>query len=218
MNILVVGDLHAPFTHPDYLRFCKKLRRKYRTKHTVFIGDIVDNHALGFYTHDPNGMSAGNETVEARKEVQKWYKIFPYVDVCIGNHDARGSRVAEKAGLPQDYLGSYSKVWDTPTWNWAFEHHWDDVAYIHGTGMSGKDIAINCAIQRRESVVLGHTHSYAGIKWHFNYNSAIFGMNVGCGLDDRAYAFAYAKDNVVKSCLGAGVVLNGVGYFCPMLP
>ena len=57
-NILVVGDLHEPFTRKGYLEFCKSIYYKYNCNEVVFIGDIIDNHYSSFHDTDPDGRSA----------------------------------------------------------------------------------------------------------------------------------------------------------------
>ena len=96
-------------------------------------------------------------------------------------------------------------------------HIIDEVLYEHGTGSSGKDAAMNLAIQKRISTVIGHVHSYAGVKWHSNPKSRIFGLNAGCGIDCKQYAFHYSKAFPVRPVLGCGIVFNGdYAAFVPM--
>lgn len=209
MIVGAVGDLHLHFAHPGYRRFIQDTFRRHRVTHVHFVGDIVDLHALSFWEHDPNGLSAEDEAALAYEEVQRWYKTFAKATVCIGNHDERHYRVARKSGLPDRYLRGYADVWQTPGWKWAFEHTLDGVLYEHGTGTSGKDAALNLAIQKRSSVVIGHVHSYAGVKWHANQTSNIFGLNAGCGIDCRAYAFAYGRTFPVRPVLGCGIIKDG---------
>jgi predicted phosphodiesterase len=215
-RILCVGDLHEPFTHPRYRDFCKDVRKTWKTKETVFIGDLVDLHALSFHEHDPDGMSPGEEVRTAKAEVAKWHKTFPKARVCIGNHDARTLRLARKAGLPIEALRDFKDIWGTPTWEWDWEFDIDNVLYLHGTGASGKQAAANLMMKRRKSVVIGHTHTNAGVNYHMNHDGRIFGMNVGCGIDCKGYAFAYAKDFADRPNLGCGVVIDGVAHFIPM--
>lgn len=213
----IVGDIHLPFSHPGYLAFCRDTFAKYRVDKTVLIGDIVDAHALSFHDHDPNGMSANDEADAAEAGVEKWYKQFPDARVTIGNHDARHFRAAQKAGIPDRYVRQYKDVWSTPNWKWDLEHTIEGVLYEHGTGSSGKDAAFNRAVAQRCSVVMGHVHSYAGIKYHSNPFSRIFGLNVGCGIDISAYAFDYGKMFPVRPVLGCGIVIDGdLGFFVPM--
>lgn len=213
----IAGDQHKPFEHPGYLDFCRDTWNKWKATIFVNIGDVVDAHGLSFHEHDPNGMSAELEATEAGKGITRWYKAFPTMKVCIGNHDCRPFRVAKKAGMPDRYVRNYAQVWKTPKWNWRLEHKIDGVLYEHGTGSSGKDAAYNRAISQRCSVVMGHVHSYAGVKYHANPFSRIFGLNVGCGVDIGAYAFDYGKMFPVRPILGCGVVIDGdQGIFIPM--
>lgn len=217
MRIGIVGDLHAPFVHPMYLRFCQDIFEAWQVDRVHFVGDIVDLHALSFWDHDPNGLSAEDEAVASVESVGQWYRTFPRATVCIGNHDERHYRVARKHGLPDRYLRSYADVWRTPRWNWRFEHEMDGVLFEHGTGTSGKDAALNLAVQKRTSVVIGHVHSYGGVKWHANPFDVIFGLNAGCGIDCKAYVFAYGKSFPIRPVLGCGVVIDGrEAYFEPM--
>ena len=98
-NVLVIGDLHAPFIKKGYLEHCKKIYKKYKCNKVVFIGDIIDNHYSSFHDTDPDGFSAGQELDRAIAMVQKWYKAFPKAFVCIGNHDAIICRKAFSAGM-----------------------------------------------------------------------------------------------------------------------
>jgi hypothetical protein len=217
MIVGVIGDQHMPFVHPAYLAFCRDTFSKYSVQQVVNIGDVIDAHALSFHDHDPNGMSAEEEANAAMLSVQKWYRAFPGSLVCIGNHCARQFRAAQKAGIPDRYVRKYEDVWQTPKWKWALEHKLDGVLYEHGTGSSGKDAAFNRAVSQRCSVVIGHVHSYAGIKYHANPFSRIFGLNVGCGIDVGAYAFDYGKMFPVRPILGCGIVIDGdQGLFVPM--
>lgn len=218
MRIGVVGDLHSPFIHPMYRRFCMDKFAFWKVDHVHFVGDIVDQHALSFWDHDPNGMSAEDEALVAAPDVKVWHRTFSDATVCIGNHDERHYRLARKHGLPDRYLRSYADVWETPSWNWKFEHKHDGVLYEHGTGTSGKDAALNLAIQKRTRIVIGHVHSYAGVKWHANPFNAVFGLNAGCGIDCRAYAFAYGKPFPVRPVLGCGIVIDGTCAIFEVMP
>lgn len=86
-NVLVIGDLHAPFVKSGYLEFCKEIYRKYQCSQVVFIGDILDNHASSYHEHDPDGMGAGEELRRAREIIERFHDEFPIAKVASGNHD-----------------------------------------------------------------------------------------------------------------------------------
>lgn len=209
-NVLVIADTHLPFEKEGYLDFCLKIKDKYKCGTIIHIGDEIDNCAISQYAKDPDGFSAGSEAELAQQSILDWYKAFPDVKVCIGNHSNRMFRLAHESGIPKRFLKTYEEMWNAPRgWRWA--DSWDilGVHYTHGTGGSGPNAALKRAIQLRRSVVIGHIHTEATIQYNVSAIDAIWGMQVGCGVDDKAYAFHYAKDNTKKSIVSCGVVLNG---------
>ena len=58
------------------------------------------------------------------------------------------------------------------------------------------------------SIVQGHIHTEAYVDWYCNKEHKLFAMQVGCGVDDRSYAMAYAKNFTKKYIVSCGVVLN----------
>ena len=209
-NVLVIADTHEPFSREGYLEFCRKIQEKYNCGRVVHIGDEVDNCAVSQYSKDPDGFSAGTEAAMALDGMQRWYEVFPEALVCIGNHSARMFRMAHEAGLPKRFLKSYEEIWNAPRgWKWSESWDIDGVHYTHGTGTSGPNAAMKIALQRRQSVVIGHIHSEATIQYNVSNVDRVFGMIVGSGVDDSAYAFNYAKDTIKKSVISCAVVLEG---------
>jgi len=212
MRVLVIGDIHEPCSRKGYLEFCKAIKRKHRCNQTVFIGDVIDWHAISFHAHHPESPGAWDEYELAFKGVHKWYKAFPNSKVCIGNHDARVIRVAGDNNIPAKFIREYKEMWDTPKWEWADDFTIDDVYYFHGVGYGGLHPAFNAARTMGMSVCMGHIHSVGGIKWMVSPLKRWFGMDVGSGIDDRKYAFAYGKHIKKKSVISCGVVLDGTPY------
>jgi metallophosphoesterase superfamily enzyme len=209
---LAIGDIHEPVSRKGYLQFCKDMYRKWKCDTVVFLGDIVDWSAISFHLRNPEGPGPAEEYRLAFEAIHRWYKAFPKAMVCIGNHDARPHRVAESVNIPAKFLRDYADLWKTPGWKW--DHHFiiDDVYYFHGRGCGGIHPAWNAMQTKQRSVVMGHIHSAAGIKWMANVDRRTFGMDVGCGIDDKAYAFVYAAEQLKRSILGCGVVANGIPY------
>ncbi|KKN22753.1 hypothetical protein LCGC14_0911890 [marine sediment metagenome] len=211
-RILVIGDTHAPCTHPGYLPFCRDLYDKYDCNKVVHIGDVVDNHAISFHAHHPDMPGPKDEYELALHEVAKWYKVFPRATVTIGNHDERIVRLAESVDIPPKFVRDYQDVWQTPKWHWTTDIVIDDVYYFHGTGNGGIHPAYNAMGKMLMSVVMGHIHTASGLKWKFNPTRRIFGMDVGTGIDERSLAFAYGRHMKQRSAVSAGVVLDGTPY------
>jgi predicted phosphodiesterase len=208
-RVLAIGDTHFPACHPGYLSFCTDLASKHNVDTVVHIGDVNDVHAISNHDRDPEAKGALEEFEEAGKMVKRWYRRFPAALVCEGNHDARVCRMASTVGIPARFLKGYNELYKTPGWNWKGEHIIDDVYYTHGTGCGGAYPAFNIATKMLMSVVSGHVHSAAGIWWRANPLRRMFGMNLGCGVDDKHVAFKYGENLKVRSILSAGLVLDG---------
>lgn len=202
-RILVIGDIHAPFTLDGYLEFCKETYAKYNCNQVIFIGDIIDNHYSSFHATDPDGMGGGDELDIAIKVVKKWAKAFPKADVTIGNHDRIIMRKAFDSQIPSRWIKSYNDVLGTK-WNWVEQIVYDNVQYVHGEGGTARTKSKNDMM----STVQGHIHTQAYCEWNVGKKFRIFGMQVGCGVDAKSYAAAYAK-NFKKQAIGCGVVLGG---------
>jgi predicted phosphodiesterase len=205
-NVLVIGDLHAPFIKKGYLDHCKETKKKYKCNKVVFIGDILDNHASSYWESNPDGMSAGDELDNAIKTLKPWVKSFPNAFVCFGNHDRIIARKLMSSGLSNRWIKNFNEIIDAPGWTFGTEKVIDDVLYFHGEGAMNLRATI---LNRRQSVVAGHFHTKAEIIYNASEKDLLFGMAVGCGIDDKSYAMEYAKFNVKKSIISCGVVLEG---------
>lgn len=209
---LAIGDPHEPVAHPLYRKFCQDVAESWGVDRIVFVGDLFDLHAISFHAAHPECPGPKDEYELAKAKAQLWYKAFPDADFMIGNHDHRPVRLAESVGLPSKFIRNYSEVWETPNWKWGHEIVIDDVVYFHGIGCGGINPAFNAAKARLMSVVIGHAHSAAGVKWTAGPNARIFGMDTGCGIDQDAWQFAYGRHLPRKPVLGCGVVIEGIPY------
>lgn len=206
-RILVVGDTHIPFEHRDYLDFCIRIHKQLKCTDVVHIGDLVDNHAISYHEHDPNGQSPLDEMKMADKKLQKWFKAFPKASLCRGNHDRLVDRKARTNGLPERCFKDFREIWNLPDgWKDDFSFIIDNVKYTHGTGYSGRGGHLQCAVDNRMSCVIGHLHSFAGIEYSANERDCVFGMNVGSGVDRHSYAMEYGRDFKLKPIISCGVV------------
>jgi len=217
-RVLVIGDIHAPFNHRYYLDFLKETYNKWDCDTVVCIGDEVDFHALSKYPQDPNGYGAGDELINAITALRPFYEAFPDVQVVTSNHTARPLKKAFEAGIPTQFLKDYKSFLDAPKgWSWSRQLEIDGVLYHHGEGYSGALGAYKAAMNAMRSTVIGHIHSHGGCTYIQTEFDRLFALNVGCGVDIEAYAFAYGKNCAFKPTLGCGVVLDGKeAYFIPM--
>ena len=203
-NILVVGDLHSPFIKRGYLNHCIQIYYKYNCNEVVFIGDIIDNHYGSYHPSDPDGYGGGEELKRSIDKLKSWYEAFPIAKVMLGNHDRVPARKAFDAGVSSKWMANYADVLGVHGWEFMDSYIKNGVKYVHGDG-SGHAVLRS----RKEliSIVHGHFHSKAYIDYTVGANFKIFGMQVGCGVDDKSYAMAYGK-NHPKSAISCGVVLN----------
>ena len=217
----VFSDVHLPFDHPRYLDFIIDTFIEWGVTDIVCCGDLVDNHSISRHQTETMAMGGLTEYQQAYNTMRKYIKAFPKLKLTLGNHDLIPQRQAATLQLGGNYIKSFSEIWDLPKeWEIGESFVIDNVLYNHYG--SGKDGAINRALTERMSCVTGHTHSWANVKYSANERDVIFGMNVGCGIDNEAYAFAYGKMarykpniacGIVKSSKEAYVVLMGDKYF-----
>jgi hypothetical protein len=207
-NVLIIGDPHEPFTREGYMLHCREMQEKYECGTVVNIGDVVDNHYSSYHEADPDGLGAGDELDQAVVKVRQWHYLFPNAYVCIGNHDDIIRRQLYSNGISARWLKSMNEVLGTPTWKWGMEHEIYGVKYIHGTGTTGANAAYTRAMKAGQSVVMGHIHTEASVKWHVTKTHKVFGLITGCGVDDRTYAMAYAKNFPAKYIVSCAVVLE----------
>lgn len=213
-KVLVIGDTHLPFEKEGYLDFCIGVYHKWGLNKVVHIGDVVDNHAISYHEHDPNGLSPADEMEETDKHLKEWFKAFPKVTICRGNHDRLVDRKGRTSGLPERCFKDFRDIWEFPKgWRDEWEVQIDGVIYKHGLGYSGKRPHALAAIDAGQPCVIGHFHSILAVEEIVTNKTAKFGMSVGCGVDRKKYAFRYGKDMRFKPIVGCGVVLNGDDAF-----
>ncbi|HEX8586050.1 MAG TPA: metallophosphoesterase [Allosphingosinicella sp.] len=204
-NVLIIGDLHLPFSLEGYLEHCIETYNKFNCNEVVFIGDVIDNHASSYHETDPDGDNAGQELAKAISQIKDWYEAFPKATVIIGNHDRLIMRKAYSSGLSKMWIRDYAEVLGVPGWNFVESIEIDDVLYIHGEGGTAR----NRVIQDLQSIVQGHLHTQCYVEWVVGARFKVFGMQVGCGIDHKTYAMAYAKAGK-KPAIACGVVLKGI--------
>lgn len=216
-TVIAIGDLHCPFEHQDAVEFLKAVKTRFKPTVNMCMGDEADMCALSNFEHDPDGLSAGDELEKTVEHLQPIYKLFPEMYVCTSNHTARPFRQAHKHGIPKAFIKDYREFLQAPKgWKWADVHEVDGIWYEHGEGFTGQQAAIKSALQNMNSTVIGHVHSFAGIQYSANPKHLVFGFNVGCLIDHKAYAFAYGKKMKAKPIIGVGIIEKGVPQFLPM--
>ncbi|ALP47744.1 hypothetical protein Ahp1_25 [Aeromonas phage Ahp1] len=220
-RILVIGDLHAPYVHPDALDFLRELKERYNPELVVQIGDEVDNHAISFHDSDPDLKSAGDELEAAKEWLGEFVKVFPEVLVCDSNHGSLVYRKAKAHGLPAAMIRRYRDILfpqgGGEGWSWG--EAWNintvlgTVRFVHQA--SGD--AVSHAAHENVNLVAGHEHGKFGVNWAASSAKLYFGAYTGCLIDRKSLAFAYGKLALKKPILGAMVITDGCPQHIPML-
>jgi len=148
-------------------------------------------------------MSAGDELEIAVARIKRWYDAFPDAYVTIGNHDRIIMRKAFSAGISKRWIKDYKDVLETPNWKFVEEVEIDDVLYTHGESGTAR----TRVLQEMRSVVQGHLHTEAYVHWNIGSKHRAFAFQIGCGIDHKSYAMAYAKAGK-KPAIGCGVILD----------
>ena len=207
-NILVIGDTHVPYELDGYLDFCIEQYNKWGCDTVVHIGDLIDSHATSRHPSMPDAYSPGDELQYTIRKLKHWYKAFPHMKVCIGNHDIRSYKLASDCGVASKWMKGFADVLEVPTWEFEESFEINGILYTHGTGTTGQNAAHMRALNLGQSVVMGHLHTESSIIHHKIANEVIFGMIVGCGVNEKSYGMNYAKNFPRKSIISCGIVLG----------
>ena len=202
-NVLVIGDLHEPFCLDGYLDWCIDQYYTYNCTEVVFIGDVIDNHYSSYHETSADGMGGLDELELAIKRIARWRNAFPMATVIIGNHDRIIMRKAQTSAIPSKWIKSYKEVLEVPNWEFVDRLVIDGVQYIHGEGGTART---KCRADMMNTVQ-GHLHTQCYTEHYVGKNFRVSGSQVGCGINHKAYAMAYAKYGK-RPAVGCAVVLN----------
>lgn len=220
MRVGIIGDTHLPYEHPDYLKFCQEQFKAWDCDTIVHIGDLVDHHALSFHDSEPLLQDAHGEMLRAKERLKPWFKTFPKLTMVGGNHDHIPARQLRRIGMDdQTWLRPLSEVYGFPPgWKVVDEVTIDGVLYHHGYTSVGVNGFRNDAKARMCSTVSGHAHGNAGISASASQKQLVWGMAVGCGVNNKEMAFAYGKHFKMKPIVSCGIVIDGKHPYVEFMP
>lgn len=208
-RILCIGDAHEPYAHPKYLDFCRRKADEFKCNTFISVGDFVENHAISYHERNPDLDGPKAELAMAIRKLTLWRKAFPDMQVCIGNHDSLPERKIMTAGLTAKTFTGYVNYYETPGWKWkseiiipAFHHRlWFKHSWAKGTMAKGGVGGY--------SIICGHTHTEAGVKWSQFPGHSSFSLYVGCGINMKSAAFDYAKHNGNLPVISCATIIDG---------
>jgi hypothetical protein len=213
---LVISDLQIPFHHADAFAFLGALNEEYKPSVVICIGDSIDAAGLSAYAKNPDGPSAGDEWQQSKPYLRKLFGMFPDGIEVRSNHNDRLAKRAFEAGIPSEFIRDYKEALQSP-WDYRTDVVIDDVMYEHGDAFGGQSPHAQAVAANMMSTVIGHHHSTAGIQYLANKGRLMFGMNVGCLIDDDAFVFRYNKLSKKRPTLSCGLVTYGVPQLVPFL-
>jgi predicted phosphodiesterase len=207
----IIGDSHIPYQLDGYLEFCQETFKDWGVDTVVHIGDLVDHHALSFHDSEPTLKGANGELVDAREQLEPWFKAFPELTLIAGNHDKIPARQLTKIGMDAEvWMRPLAEVYSFPKkWRILDEVTIDGVLYHHGYTSNGVNGFRNDAKARMVSTVSGHCHGNAGVSASASNHRLVFGMAVGCGVDVNTMAMVYGTHFKNKPIIACGIVIDG---------
>jgi len=214
MRVGIIGDTHIPYCLEGYREFCKETFDQWDVERVIHIGDLIDHHALSFHDSEPSLQGAYGEHLDAVEQLKPWYETFPELTVINGNHDLIPQRQLTKLGMDhQTWMRPLKEVYNMPEgWDIQDTVMIDGVLYHHGYTANGVNGFRNDANKRMCRTVSGHCHGNAGISASASEHRLVWGMAVGCGIDNSLMAFAYGKHFLQKPIIACGVVIDGSPY------
>lgn len=207
----IIGDTHLPYELDGYLSWVQAIFKQNKVNYVIHIGDLFDHHALSFHDSEPALKGAYGEYIDALEHLEPWKRAFPKMTIISGNHDKIPARQIAKLGInPQRWMRPLSQVYEFPAgWSEVEDITIDGVIYHHGHTAVGVNGFRNDAKNRMQNSVSGHAHGNLGVSWTASHHRAVWGMAVGCGIDNTKMAFAYGKHFKNKPMVGCGVVKYG---------
>ena len=217
-RVLIISDLHAPYHHPDAIRFLAAIKKKYKPDRVINIGDEVDYHAMSFHDSDPDLRSASDELQEAILAIRAIESLFPKVDVIESNHGSLAYRRAKAHGFPRQLIRPYKEVLGTPGWNWHFDltitlSNGQKCYFVHSKGANVLQVSQSMGM----CVIQGHHHEKFGASYWSNPLALNWGFQVGCLIDKDSLAFEYGKSNLKRPIIGCGMIIDGQPRPMPMI-
>jgi len=218
-RILLISDMHIPYHHKDTIKFLQHLKDKYNPTRIICMGDELDKHALSFHDHDPDLPSAGDELKLALPVIAKLKEMFPVMDILESNHGSLAYRKAHAHGIPRHYLKTYNDVLGVDDkWKWHYDLTIElpngNKCYFH----HGKSANVSKTSQTMSMcAVQGHYHETFKVEYWGNPNGLYWGLQAGCLINDKAYAFNYNNCNLKRPIIGTAMIIDSIPVLEPLI-
>lgn len=218
MRVLVLGDPHLYKPDWEVLKQAHDFNKTFKAHKVVCAGDLTDQKTWSKFGRDTSDVGNDDEwsmTIGAAKEMSK---MFPRMEIILGNHDLRYFKAANLAGVPSQLLRSIKEALPIPGWKWHDTSRGplmlDGVGYVHGDEQSGS--ALSKASVLGFPIVQGHDHK--GVIEYLKpalRKEALWGMSVGCTADLNSPGMRYASKMLRKAFSCFAVVDDKVPHIYP---
>ena len=212
-SVLIIGDTHIPYEHPDAWKWLKAIKKKHLNKKSLVlhIGDEIDGASINF--HDPKdpdlpfSPSSELETCIDRIHMPGGlYELFPKLYLCESNHGSLVYRRAKYAGLPKHVLKTYAQILQVKEWHWhedfLLKTNKGPVYVTHGRSRNIERVVAS----NQSSAVQGHYHGLHSINWYRGIHGDRFGSQTGCLVDSASRAFDYGRLQLTKPIMGSVLI------------
>jgi len=217
-KILVIGDTHFPYSHPECIEFLAKLNKYYKPDTVVHIGDEADYHSQNFHGVDPDLPSAFDELEVTKSWIKRLEKIFPKMTLLESNHGSLVLRRAVASKMSRRFIKPYNDILEVnKKWEWKDKHiiktDKNTICFAH---QFSKDIA-KAVKETSMCCVQGHFHTVSEVKFVANDFALNWGISTGCLVNKDILSMAYMKVNVAKPILSCALITDGIPCITPMV-
>lgn len=209
---LYIPDLHFPFSDWRKINEIVKFNRTFRAHRVFQLGDIFDFYALSRFVKDPMAKSISDEVFSAKRDLQKFAKMFDHVTVIQGNHEERLWSRANDGGIPRFALRSLTEIMNFPANITYVPHDHFEVQkgtlIVHGhkTNTKAGRAHVNYYMK---NVVHGHVHNQLCLDFVSAMDGDLWGMSLPSVVDGNAMAFRYHKPELKNLKTGFGYEAGG---------
>jgi hypothetical protein len=217
-KILVIGDTHFPYSHPECIEFLAKLNKYYKPDTVIHIGDEADYHSQNFHGVDPDLPSAFDELEVTKSWIKRLEKIFPKMTLLESNHGSLVLRRAVANKMSRRFIKPYNDILEVnKKWEWKDKHiiktDKNTICFAH---QFSKDIA-KAVKETSMCCVQGHFHTVSEVKFVANDFALNWGISTGCLVNKDSLSMAYMKVNVAKPILSCALITDGIPAITPMV-
>jgi hypothetical protein len=217
-KILVIGDTHFPYSHPECIEFLAKLNKYYKPDTVIPIGDEADYHSQNFHGVDPDLPSAFDELEVTKSWIKRLEKIFPKMTLLESNHGSLVLRRAVASKMSRRFIKPYNDILEVnKKWEWKDKHiiktDKNTICFAH---QFSKDIA-KAVKETSMCCVQGHFHTVSEVKFVANDFALNWGISTGCLVNKDSLSMAYMKVNVAKPILSCALITDGIPAITPMV-